>query len=72
MTWNCHADDSAKGRYDIMLGIYLLKTLGLNLKLSDHVIEAYGITFKESMAPMVDLVKYEFKDLNTGNITPEE
>ena len=24
MTWKCHVDDSARGRYDIILGRYLL------------------------------------------------
>ena len=24
MMWKCYVDDSAKGRYDIILGIYLL------------------------------------------------
>ena len=25
LIWNCHVGDSAKGRYDMILGIYLLK-----------------------------------------------
>ena len=25
VTWNCHVDDSAKGRYDMILGRYILK-----------------------------------------------
>ena len=33
-------DESAKGRCDMILGRYLLTELGLNLKLSDYVIEA--------------------------------
>ena len=37
--WNLHVDDFAKVRYDIILGWYLLTALGLNLKLSDNVIE---------------------------------
>ena len=24
VTWNCHVDESAKGRYDMILGIYIL------------------------------------------------
>ena len=31
MMWKCHVDDSAKGRYDMILGKYLLIELGLNL-----------------------------------------
>ena len=70
--WNCDVDDSTRGRYDMILGRYLLTILGLNLKWSDHVIEAYDVTFKGYTAPMFDLGTYKFKDLTTGNITPEE
>ena len=31
VTWNCHVDDSARGRYDMILGIYILTELGLNI-----------------------------------------
>ena len=48
-------------RYDVILGIYILKYLGLNLKLSDNVIEANDGTFKGSTAPIVDLGTYELK-----------
>ena len=72
MTWNCHVDDSAKGRYDMILGRNLLTAFGMNLKLSEHVIKADDGTLKGSTAPMVDLVKYQFKDLNIEEITPEE
>ena len=30
VTWNCHVDDSAKGRYDTILVRYLLTDLGFN------------------------------------------
>ena len=72
MTWNCHVDNSAKGRFDMILGRDILRDLALNLKLSDHIIEADSVTFKGYTAPMVDLDTYEFKDLNPGRITPEE
>ena len=55
-------DDSAKGRRDMILGRYLLTGLGLNLKLSDHVIEADDRPFKASTTPAVDLVTYELKN----------
>ena len=32
VTWNCHADDSSKGRYGMTLGRELLTPLGLNIK----------------------------------------
>ena len=64
VTWNCHMDDSAKGRYDMILGIYLLTELGLNLEFSEHVIEEDDGPFKGSTAPMVDLSKYIYIILN--------
>ena len=54
-------DYSAKGRYDILLGRYILTALGLNLKIYYHVIEANGGPFKSPAASMVDLGAYEFK-----------
>ena len=71
MTYKLHVDESAKGRYDMILGRYLLTNLGLNLKFSERVIEAGDGTFKGSTAPMVYLSTYEFKYLNTGKIKPE-
>ena len=71
LTWNCHVDDSAKGIHDIILGRYILTALGLNIKLSYHVIEADYEPFKSSTVPMVDLGMYSFKYFNTGNITPK-
>ena len=68
MTWDFHVDDSAKGRYNMILGRYVLTYLRLNLKLSDHVIEAYDRTFKGFTEPMADMGKYEFKGINTGKL----
>ena len=61
VAWKCHVDESAKGRYDIILGKYLLKELGANLKFSDHIIEADDGPFKGSTKPMVDLDKFSLK-----------
>ena len=69
--WNCHVDDSAKGRYDMILGRDLLSELELNLKFSDHAIEADDGTFKGSTTSMIDLGTYELKKLNTVKNTPE-
>ena len=55
VTWSFHVDDSAKGSYYMILGRDILIDLGLNLKLSSNVIEAYDGTIKGSMEPMVDL-----------------
>ena len=72
MTWNCHIDDSAKGRYDMILGRDLLIYLGLNITFYDHIIEADDGPFKEYTTTMVDLGSYEFKYFITGKVTPEE
>ena len=72
VTWNYHMYDSTNGRYDMILGRYLLTYLGLNLQLSDHTIEADDGPFKGSRAPMVDMGTQEFKDLNTGKNSPGE
>ena len=61
VTWKCHVDDSDKGIYDIILDIDLLTALGLDLKFSDHGIEADDGPFKGSTAPMVGLGTYDFK-----------
>ena len=71
-TWNFHVDDYARGRYDIILGRCLLTQLGLNLRLSYHVIKSYDRTLKGTTGSMVDLGMYECKYLNIGKITPDE
>ena len=63
--WKYHADDSAKGRCDIILGWDLLEYLGLNLKLSYHFIKADDGPFKGSTTPTIDFGTYIFKYLNT-------
>ena len=60
-TWNFHVDDSAKGRYDMILGRDILTELALNLKFSEHVIELDDGTLTFSTAPMIDMVHFEFK-----------
>ena len=72
VTWKFHVDDSAKGRYGMILGRYLLKELVLNLNFSEHVIKADNGPLIGATAPMVDLGTYEFNDLNAGKIKPEE
>ena len=65
------AEDSTKGRYDTISVRDLLIELGLNLKMSKHVIQAYDGSFMGATAPMVGLGAYIFKDLNTGEIKLE-
>ena len=71
MTWKCHVDESAKGRYDMILGRDILTELVSNLKFSGQVIEADDRPFKGSTTPMVYFGKYVFKYLNTGKFIPE-
>ena len=71
VTWHCHVDESDKGRYNMTLGQDILKELGLNLKCSEHVVEADDGPFKGSTTSMFDFDTCMFKDLNTGKITPE-
>ena len=72
VTWKLHVDELAKCGYDMILEQDILTELGLNLKLSENIIKADGVTFKGYTAPMVDLGTYTFKYLNTVKITPEE
>ena len=66
--WKCDVDKSVKGGYDMILGWYISIELGLNLKLSEHVIEADDRPFEGSTTLMVDLGTYVFKYLNTGKL----
>ena len=59
--WNCHVDESDKGRYDMILGRYLLTSLGLNLKLYDHIIEVDDVPFKGYTETIVNMGTYGFK-----------
>ena len=71
MMWNCHGDDSAKGRNNTILGWDILTELGLNLKFYERVIEADYGPFNGSTPSMVGLGTYIFKYLNTEKIKPE-
>ena len=71
MTWKCKVDESAKGRYDMILGWYIWTELELNLNFSEHVIKDDDGPIKGYTTAMVDLGKYLFKYLSTGKITPE-
>ena len=71
-TCKIHVDASAKGRYYMVLGQDIIIELGLNLKFSEHVIEEDDGPFNGSTTSMVDLGNSIFKDLNTGEIIPEE
>ena len=62
MTCKSQVDDSAKGRYYMILELNLLTELGLNLNVSDHIIETDDGTFNWSITPIFDLGTYELKN----------
>ena len=72
VTWKFHVDDSAKGRHDMILVRDILTEFGLNLKFSEHVIEANDGHLVGSTAPMVDLGAYVRKYLKKGETKPKE
>ena len=63
MTWNYHVDESSKGRYDMILVQDILTELGLNLKFSEHVVEADDGLFNGSTTLIVDLGTYIFLNI---------
>ena len=65
---NCHVDKSTVGRYDMILGIYLLKSIVLNLKLFEHVIKVDYLFLKGSTEPMVGMGIYGFRYLNADKL----
>ena len=56
----------------MILGRYILTSLGLNLKFTKHVIEIDYGCLKGSLIFIVDLGTYELEDLNEGERKPEE
>ena len=72
MTWECHADDSAKGRYKMISFIFILTSLGINLKLYEHFNKESDGHLKTSTAPIIDSGADKFKDLDTGNMIPQD
>ena len=57
-------DDSAKVRSDMILDIDLFPSLGLNLNLSDHIMEAGGGSLKEYTSLLIYLGENKLKYLN--------
>ena len=72
LTWTFHVNEFTKGRYNMILGQYIIIELAFNLEFAEHVVETDDKPFKGYITSMVDLGIYVFKDLYTGNITPEE
>ena len=56
----------------MILGRYTSTVLRVNLKISKNFTKWGGGPFEGSMAPTIDLGKYESNDLNAGKILPEK
>ena len=71
VTWKCHIAKSKNSMYDMILGRYLLTTLGLDIKLSENIILGGNGTFKGCSAPMVYFSTHNFKPLIENKVKPE-
>ena len=71
MAWDYHVGEYAKDRYDIILGRYILTSLGLNFKFSKCAIQGGGGPLKGYTATIHDLGTYKFKYLNKGRTAPD-
>ena len=61
--WKFHVDESAEGRYNMILGRDLLTALGLDLNFSENIIIVSDKLYERSSATMVDLGNYDYKYL---------
>ena len=72
VTWKYHVDKYTNGRYDIILGRYLLTALGLDIKFSENVIIGGEGPYEGCSEPMVDVSNYAFKYITDKTVKPEE
>ena len=72
VSWKYHVDKKTNSRYDMILGIDLLTTLGLNLKFSGNIIIGGVGPYEGCSSPMVELSNYEFKSLMENIAKTEE
>ena len=54
VTWKCHMDKSAEGKYGMILGQDFLNEMVLDTNFSEHAIIGGTGTYEEYPAPMVD------------------
>ena len=65
--------DSAESKYDMLLGIDILTSLGLNLKLSEHVITEGEKLYEGCTVLMAIMMTYDHKPSNISDqVLPEE
>ena len=72
VTWKCHLYESTNGRYKIILGRYLLTTLGLDLKFYENVIIGGDRPYKGCLTHMVDVSNYDIAYLTDKTVKREE
>ena len=73
VTWECNVYDSTKHIYVMILGRDPLTALGLDLKLSEHVIAGGDVIYEVCTAPMVDISTYYYYQSNLKEFfKPEE
>ena len=71
VSWKCHVDNKTNSRYDMILDIELLTSLGLDLKFSKNIIIGNEGTYEGCYSPMVGLSNYDFKYLTENMVIPE-
>ena len=72
VTYKCHVYDSAKGRYNMIMGRDLLTTLGLDPKFSDFIVVGVKWLYEVFSAPTVDVRKFYYESLTNKNVKQEE
>ena len=71
VTWKYHIDEYDKGRYDMIMGRYLLTALVPDIYISEHVIIGGDRPFKGCSSPMVGVRKYDLTYLTDKLFKPE-
>ena len=72
ISWKCHIDNYTSNRYDMILGRYLLTTLGLDLKFDENIVINVAVPYEGCLSPMVDISNCEFKPLTYKIVKLEE
>ena len=70
--WKHSVDKSTNVRYDMILGRDLLTSLGLDLKVSKHIMIVSEVTYVGCSSPMVDVSNYNFTYITDKILKPEE
>ena len=71
VTWICHVDESTKGIYNMILGRDLITALGLDLKFSENAVIGGEVPYVGCLAPMVDVISYDYTYITDKIVKPE-